>query len=50
MLKNRTKIGSAVDKKLYNELKSYSEKTSIPMSKLLDMAIEKFLNEKKADN
>lgn len=42
-LKNRTPIGSAVDKELYNQLKEYSLKTGIPISKLLDKAIELLL-------
>lgn len=39
-LKNRVRIGSAIDKKLYEEIKMVSEKTRIPISKLLDEAIE----------
>lgn len=46
-LKNRTPIGSAVDKKLYNQLKQYSLKTGIPISKLLDKAIELLLKSTK---
>ena len=42
-LKNRTPIGSAADTKLLNKLKDYSVKTSIPISKLLDKAIELLL-------
>lgn len=40
MLKNRTRIGSAIDTELYTKLKKLSEKTRIPISKLLDEAIE----------
>ena len=40
MLKNRTRIGSAIDKKLYEQLKKLSEDTRIPISKLLDEAIK----------
>ena len=40
MLKNRIRIGSAIDKKLYEQLKKLSEDTRIPISKLLDEAIE----------
>lgn len=40
MLKNRTRIGSAIDKKLYEQLKKLAEDTRIPISKLLDEAIE----------
>ena len=42
-LKNRTPIGSAVDKELYNKLKDYSKETGIPISKLLDKAITMLL-------
>lgn len=42
-LKNRVAISNAVDKELYAQLKEYSEKTSIPLSKLLDKAIAMFL-------
>lgn len=42
-LKNRTPISNAVDTKLLIQLKDYSKKTSIPMSKLLDKAIELLL-------
>lgn len=42
-LKNRTAISTAVDKELYARLKEYSEKTSIPISKLIDKAIAMFL-------
>lgn len=47
MLKNRTKPGLAIDTQLYNELKKLSEETKIPMSKLLDAAIELILNKYK---
>lgn len=40
MLKNRTRIGSAIDKKLYEQLKKLADDTRIPISKLLDEAIE----------
>lgn len=42
-LKNRIPLGSAVDRKLAESLKEYSKETKIPVSKLLDMAIEQFL-------
>lgn len=42
-LKNRTAISTAVDKELYKRLKEYSEKTSIPISKLIDKAIDMYL-------
>lgn len=43
-LKKRTAISTAVDNELYKRLKEYSEKTSIPLSKLFDKAIEMYLN------
>lgn len=39
-LKNRVIPNSAVDKELYGWLKEYSKETKIPISKLLDKAIE----------
>lgn len=42
-LKNRTAISTAVDKELYKRLKEYSDKTSIPISKLIDKAVCMFL-------
>lgn len=46
-LKNRTPISNAVDTKLYGELKQLSQDTMIPISKLLDRAIELVLKEYK---
>lgn len=46
-LKNRKPVGSAIDKDLYNALKDYSKETKIPMSKLLDTAIELLLKSTK---
>lgn len=43
-LKNRTAISTAIDKELYQQLKEYSEKTSIPISKLIDKAIAMYLD------
>ena len=42
-LKNRVVPNSAIDKKLYEKLKQYSKETGIPISKLLDKAIDLFL-------
>ena len=39
-LKNRVIPNSAIDKELYNWLKEYSKETKIPLSRLLDKAIE----------
>jgi len=40
MLKNRTRIGSAIDIELYYKLKKLSETSQIPISKLLDNALK----------
>ena len=42
-LKNRTAISTAIDKELYARLKEYSDKTSIPISKLIDKAIAMYI-------
>lgn len=42
-LKNRVVPNSAVNKELYEKLKSYSKETDIPISRLLDKAIKLFL-------
>lgn len=42
-LKNRTAISTAINKELYARLKEYSDKTSIPISKLIDKAIAMYL-------
>ena len=44
MLKNRTRIGSAIDTEPYNQLKKISEESRIPISKLLDEAIQDLLS------
>ena len=46
-LTNRTRIGSAIDKVLFEDLKKLSEQTRIPISKLLDEAIEDLLKKHK---
>jgi len=42
-LKTRTPISNAVDIALWEKLKNYSEKTGIPLSKLLDKSIALYL-------
>ncbi len=44
-LKNRTRISNAIDTELYNKLTQLSKDTMIPISKLLDKAIELVLRE-----
>ena len=46
MLKNRERIGSAIDKELLNRLRKYSRESKIPISKLLDEAIEDLLKKR----
>ena len=46
-LKNRVRKTSSFDPKLYEYLKKLSETTRIPMSRLLDEAIEDLLNKHK---
>ena len=42
-LKYRERLSSSVDKGLYGAIRKYSIETRIPLSKLLDEAIEDFL-------
>lgn len=44
-LKNRTPISNAVETELYERLQALSKDTMIPISKLLDRAIELVLQE-----
>lgn len=43
-LKKRTAISTAVDNEIYKKVKEHSEKTSIPISKIIDKALEMYLN------
>ena len=42
-LKNRIRISTTFQPEKYKRLKEYSEKTSIPISKLIEKAIDAFL-------
>lgn len=42
-LKNRERVGTTADKKLMEQFKQLSEQSRIPMSRLLDEAIEDVL-------
>lgn len=42
-LKNRTAISTSIKNELYVELKSYSEESGIPISKILDKSILLYL-------
>ena len=46
-LKNRVVPNSAVDKTLYEKIRGISKETKIPISKLLDKAIELLLEKYK---
>ena len=46
-LKNRTRIGSAIDNELLRQLRDLSNETKIPQSKLLDEAIQLLLKKYK---
>lgn len=47
-LKNRVIPNSAVNKELYEKLREYSKESKIPISRLLDEAIEDLLIKRKA--
>jgi predicted DNA-binding protein len=44
-LKSRVRLCNSIDKSLFEKLQRLSKETMIPMSKLLDKAIEKLLEE-----
>lgn len=46
-LKNRDRLSTTVDKGLYKAIKGYSEESLVPMSKIIDEAVEDFLIKKK---
>jgi predicted DNA-binding ribbon-helix-helix protein len=46
-LKTRFQISSSIEKGLWTALKGFSEKTKVPISKLLDEAIEDLLAKRK---
>ena len=43
-LKNRVRFSSTLSTEVDKALKEYSQKTMIPISKILDMAITEFVN------
>lgn len=45
-LKNRSTISNAIKKELHEDLKHLSESTKIPISRLLDEAIEDLLKKR----
>lgn len=42
-LKNRTAISTAINNDIYIQLKEHSDKSGVPISKLLDKAIAMYL-------
>lgn len=45
-LKNRERLGTSLPIGLVKQLKDYSEKTMIPISKIIERAIEEYLRDK----
>lgn len=43
-LKNRTRISSTLDKEIYKRLKEHANKSSVPITKILDKAIVMYLD------
>lgn len=43
MLKNRERIGTSLPIELVKQLKDYSERTMVPISKIIEKAIEMYL-------
>lgn len=46
-LKNRERFTTSINSKLIEELKNLSDESKVPMSKLLDEAIEDLINKKR---
>lgn len=42
-LKNRTAISTAISNDIYKQLKEHSDKSGVPISKILDKAIAMYL-------
>ena len=42
-LKNRIRFSTTLDKKTIQALKDYSDKTMIPISKLVDVAVQEYI-------
>lgn len=45
-LKNRIRFSTTLDKKTVQLLKEYSDKTMIPSSKIIDVAIQEYIRNK----
>lgn len=46
-LKNRVRFSTTLDKETEKKLKHYAKQTMIPISKIIDMALIKYINENK---
>jgi len=45
-LKNRERIGTSLPSELIKELKDYSEKTMIPLSRIIEASLIEYLRDK----
>lgn len=46
-LKNRVRFSTTLDKKTVQALKDYSNETMIPVSKIVDVAVQEYLDKRK---
>lgn len=46
-LKNRVRFSTSLDKKTVQDLKEYSDRTMIPISKLVDVAVKEYMERHK---
>lgn len=46
-LKNRVRFSTSLDKKTVQDLKEYSDKTMIPVSRIVDVAVQEYVNKHK---
>lgn len=45
-LKNRVRFSTSLDKKTIQALKEYSDKTMIPISKIVDAAVQEYVKKR----
>jgi hypothetical protein len=46
-LKYRVRFSTSLDKKTVHDLKEYSDKTMIPVSRIVDVAVQEYVNKHK---
>ena len=46
-LKNRVRFSTSLDKKTVQALKDYSNETMIPVSKIVDVAVQEYMDKRK---